>query len=86
MLQQDNGFSFLDELGSTFLSTLPTVVNNLTKKEDSSQPVAVADQTPVNGDAYLSTDKSDNFFKDNWEKFAIGGVALLGVFAYVAKK
>jgi len=86
MLQPDNGFSFLDELGSTFLSTLPTVVNNLTKKENSTQPVAIADQTPVNGDAYLSTDKNDNFFKDNWEKFALGGVALLGIVVFAVKK
>lgn len=82
---QDGGFSFLDELGNVFLESLPSVIDNVTTKETSTQPVVVADQTPVEGDAYLSKDNS-GFFKENWEKFAIGGLALLGILAYAAKK
>jgi len=83
---EDSGFSFLDELGGVFLQSLPTVINNATKKDTSTQPVAVADQTPVKGDAYLSKNLDSGFFKENWEKLAIGGLVMLGVFAYIAKK
>lgn len=83
---QGGGFSFLDELGSVFIESLPSVIDNVTTKETSTQPVVVADQTPVKGDAYLSEGIDRGFFKENWEKLAIGGLALLGVFAYVAKK
>lgn len=84
---EDSGsFGFLDQLGGVVLESLPSVINNMTKKETSKQPSPVEDQTPVQGDAYLSKDVDSNFFKEHWEKFAIGGVALLGLFAYMAKK
>jgi hypothetical protein len=79
-------WSFLDGVGDALVGAIPNVLDNVTKKNKVTAPVVVEDQTPVQGDAHLTQDFNGSFLKQHWEKFAMGGLVLLGAFAYATKK
>ncbi len=76
---------WLDELGATALEVIPTIADNLTKKDPAESKIS-PDQTKVNGDARLTQGGDTNFLKDNW-KWLTGGALILtaGLIFYKAK-
>ena len=82
---QSSGLSFLDQLGGAFASSIPGVLDNLTRRNpDPGQPEIVEDQTHIEGDARL-TQTDPSFLEKNWKYLGAGAIALIGVIALVKK-
>lgn len=80
------GLGFLDQLGGAFTGALPSILDNLTKKDEDPAPVYIQpDQTAVHGDAALTKNDEANFLEKNW-KYIAGGLLVVGGLIYVAKK
>jgi len=81
-----SGWEFLDQLGGAVIGAIPSMLDNVTKKDEDPAPVYIQpDQTPVHGDSALTKNDEANFLEKNW-KYIVGSLLILGGFIYVTKK
>lgn len=82
----NSGWGFLDQLGGAVVGSLPSVLDNLTKRNnDPVAPDVQPDQTAVHGDAALTKNDEQNFLEKNWKMLGGGLIAVLGL-VYIASR